>query len=78
MTRKLMIYSIILVSLFFLLLTLSVIPHVSRMPQLVEVTMVYRPTTMLSLAGSLALAGMLAGLKALLRYGTESKKDLFP
>jgi tetrahydromethanopterin S-methyltransferase subunit C len=78
MSRRLIIYPIILISLFLLIVTSSVLAELSRLPGIVVVQLMYRPSTLLALAGTLALVGFFVGIRALRRYNLEIKEDLFP
>ncbi len=78
MIRRMIIYPIILISLYLLIVTLSSLVELSRLPEIVTVTLMYRPATLLVLAGTLSLAGFFVGIRALSRDDPESREDLFP
>ena len=48
------------------------------MPGIVLVSLLYRPTTLLALAGTLSLAAFLVGIRALSRDDLEITEELFP
>lgn len=78
MIRKVIIYPIILICLYLLIITSGILVELSRLPEIVTVTLMYRPTTLLALAGILSLAGIFVGIRALSRDDPENREDLFP
>ena len=78
MTRRMIIYPIILLNLFLLIIATNILGELSRLPELVEVSLSYRPTTLLALAGTLSLAGFFVGIRALSRDDPEITEKLFP
>ncbi len=78
MSRKLIVYPIILLNLFLFISTVGWLPDFLNNPEIVEVSVSYNPTTIVVLAVVLSLVCILVGIKAIITSEIKTKEDLFP
>ncbi|MCK4830700.1 hypothetical protein KA005_84080 [bacterium] len=78
MSRKLIVYPIILLNLFLFILTVGWLPEFLKNPGIVEVSLSYNPTTLVVLAVVISIVCILVGIKAIISSEIKTKEDIFP
>ncbi len=78
MRRRVIIYPIIMLSLFLIIVTTISIYQLIKMPGLLVIPWFHRTTSWLALAGLLSIAPILVAIRALSQADVEINEDFFP